>query len=363
LNNSDNEKGAVLPTVPDMNLNDFIDNLPLQDTNKTADKQEFFTIKTANHYIEEAKLKPNPKQLFGDFWFENELCILFSDTNLGKSILAVQIAQQIASGFTSLCHMTATPQKVLYFDFELSDKQFQLRYTDEESGRSYQLSDNLYRVEINPNCDLPEDIPFEKYLMDQIEYAINTTEAKVLIVDNLTYLSAENENAKNALPLMKVLKQLKEKYKLSLLALAHTPKVDLTAPITKNHLAGSKMLINFCDSSFCIGMSATGSGIRYLKQIKVRNCAFQYDTNNIIICEIVKQNSFLQFSFVDYGNEKDHLKAKSGGDDLKQQIIELHNSEPELSHRQIAERLGTNHKKVGRTLLRVDPITCEVTCD
>ena len=33
--------------------------------------------------------------------------------------------------------------------------------------------------------------------------------AKVLIIDNITYLKTETENAKNALPLMKQLKDLK----------------------------------------------------------------------------------------------------------------------------------------------------------
>jgi archaellum biogenesis ATPase FlaH len=315
-----------------------------------AEMQDLFTIKSANNYILEAKLKADPKRLFGDFWFENELCILFSDTNLGKSILAVQIAEQIASGKEYLCKMTAEPQKVLYFDFELSDKQFQLRYTDSETNHSYELSDKLFRVELNPACDIP-DIPFEKYLLNQIEYTINTIGTRILIIDNLTYLSAEQEQAKTALPLMKALKQLKDKYSLSILTLAHTPKVDLSQPITKNHLAGSKMLINFCDSCFAIGMSSKGINTRYLKQIKVRNCAFQYDTNNILVCEILKHDSFLHFSFVDYDSEQSHLKAKSDQqDNLNEQIIELHESEPDLSFRQIAERLGTNAMKVSRTL-------------
>ena len=61
-------------------------------------KPESFIRKTANEWIEEAKNKPAPKMLFSEFWHEGELCILFSDTNLGKTILAVQIADSIASG-------------------------------------------------------------------------------------------------------------------------------------------------------------------------------------------------------------------------------------------------------------------------
>ena len=57
-----------------------------------------FKVKTANKWIEQAKTRPIPKMLFGELWFENELCILFADTNLGKSILAVQIGNSISKG-------------------------------------------------------------------------------------------------------------------------------------------------------------------------------------------------------------------------------------------------------------------------
>ena len=67
-----------------------------------------------------------------------------------------------------------------------------------------------------------------------------------------------------------MLKKIKNKYGLSLLILAHTPKRDATKGITKNDLSGSKMLMNFCDSAFAIGESFQKNGLRYLKQIKVQ---------------------------------------------------------------------------------------------
>lgn len=48
-----------------------------------------FVVKTANQWIEDSKGKQIPRMLFDKFWFEGELCFLFADTNLGKSILAV----------------------------------------------------------------------------------------------------------------------------------------------------------------------------------------------------------------------------------------------------------------------------------
>ena len=79
------------------------------------------TYKKANEWIEEAKLRPNPKKLFGTFWFENEVCILFADTNVGKSILAMQISHSISKGEkVEGFDLESESQKVLYFDFELS---------------------------------------------------------------------------------------------------------------------------------------------------------------------------------------------------------------------------------------------------
>ena len=71
------------------------------------------SIKTANRTILEASLLPTPRALWDSFWYEGELSCLFADSNVGKSILAVQIADRIAR-----------TDNVLYLDFELSEKQF-----------------------------------------------------------------------------------------------------------------------------------------------------------------------------------------------------------------------------------------------
>ncbi len=60
--------------------------------------QSLFKIQTANRWLKDAGQRPAPKMLFGEFWFEGEICILFADTNVGKSILAVQIADALSRG-------------------------------------------------------------------------------------------------------------------------------------------------------------------------------------------------------------------------------------------------------------------------
>ena len=86
-------------------------------------------LKTANNWIKQDSKRPIPKMLFSEFWYEQELCILFADTNVGKTILAVQIADSISRGHPIPgFKLEANAQKVIYCDFELNDKQFQGRY-------------------------------------------------------------------------------------------------------------------------------------------------------------------------------------------------------------------------------------------
>lgn len=335
-------------------LNDITDEL--NGLSIGSENKGLFKVKPASKWIEQAKNRPIPKMLFGEFWHENELCILFADTNLGKSILAVQIGNSISKGeHISGFKLETTKQPILYFDFELNDKQFEGRYSIKNEVKQayeqhYIFDENFIRVELNPDANIPEGCSDEQYLNQSLEQSIIETGAKVLIVDNLTYLRNETEKARNALPLMKQLKALKNRYGLSILALAHTPKRDLTKPITRNDLQGSKMLINFCDSSFAIGESQTDKNLRYIKQIKQRNTEQIYDAENVCVCQIDKPFNFLKFEFVSYGKEWEHLKQQTEHDKeyLDEKILELKKQGRSL--REIGAELNVSHMKVQRVL-------------
>lgn len=322
----------------------------LKELEAETENKGLFSVKSANAWIQQAKNRPIPKMLFGELWFEQELCILFADTNLGKSILAVQIGNSISKGETIKgFKLEAEKQPILYFDFELSDKQFETRYSVNYQNH-YSFDDNFIRVEINQNAEVPEKQSFEDFLNESLERSIIETGAKILIIDNLTYLKNETEKAKDALPLMKHLKALKSKYGLSILALAHTPKRDLSKPITRNDLQGSKMLINFVDSCFAIGESFNDKHLRYIKQIKARNTEIIYDTENVGVCQIGKPNNFLEFEFLNFGTEREHLKQISEKD--REGIIERAKelSQKGYSQRQISSELNISLGAVNKYL-------------
>ena len=143
-------------------MNDFVPSsnvLPLNNEQfANPDKiNNFFIIKTANDTIKEAAQRPDPKPLFLTIWYETQACCLFADSNVGKSILGVQVGAEIAMF-----------QTVLYFDFELSDKQFQLRYTDKTTGKLHEFPQNFYRLEINIE-GIDFDTDFEEAIIKNME--------------------------------------------------------------------------------------------------------------------------------------------------------------------------------------------------
>ena len=320
----------------------------LIDSPKENPNTGLFTVKSANQVIMDAKNRPPRRRLFGQLWYEGENCILYSDTNLGKTILAYQIADAISSGSSILGQaMDAPAQKVAYCDFELSEMQFLKRYSGDD-GSIHHFSPNLLRVEINPDVvNFPSGCSFEDYLKMSLERLVVDHEVRILVIDNITYLGNETEKASFALPMMKWLKDFGRRNNLSILVLAHTPKRAPSSPITKNDLAGSRMMMNFCDGSFAIGGSTKGSQIRYIKEIKQRNEPFRYDSDNVIVCAVEKLNNFLQFRFVEYGSERDHL-TENAKDALVQRAKELQSQGK--TQREIAAQMGVSLGKVNNLL-------------
>ena len=106
------------------------------------------SIKAANEWIKESLKAPDPKMYFYDLIVENENTVIFAASNVGKSILATQIAADIAK-----------TEKVLYVDLELSSKQFQMRYSDSATGKFHVFPENFQRAELDPELMLEEVQP------------------------------------------------------------------------------------------------------------------------------------------------------------------------------------------------------------
>lgn len=325
-----------------------------------AEPGEFFAIRSANEWMRAARSMPVPKKLFGDLWQEGELSIMFADTGKGKSALAMQIADSITRGTPIYpFEMTAKRQKVLYLDFELTCKQFEMRYTaepsSEKSGRltcPYQFSELFKRLELAPETlSIHDGKPFEEAIRAMIGPLIEQSGAKVLIIDNITYLKRIAEGNRETVPLMKELHRLKRKYGISILLLAHTPKRDPRRPLNVNDLQGSKAIANYADNIFAIGQSTHEPADRYIKHIKLRSGEMIYDDSNTPWFRLGKiGRNFLGFRFCGFAAEADLLRepANSPNRELINRVKAMHDGG--MNIRAIANELRLSKSTAHRLL-------------
>jgi hypothetical protein len=301
--------------------------------------RHLFSVATGNRWLELGEREPVSKMLFGEFWHEGELSILFADTNVGKSVLAVQIGNSIAcSKPIAPFAMGAEAARVLYIDFELSTKQFYRRYTHAEGDHNFPV--DFFRAEFCPDNTLDNQYSnYDDHIIEGIGYKIILVKATVLIIDNISCLRGGIENSTVALKLIKHLKALKTDYNLSILVLAHTPKRrNPGIPISTDDMHGSKLLINLADSAFSIGTSAADPHLRYLKQVKQRSTAQIYSEDNVCLCRITKPGDFLQMQFEGNSPERLHLRSR---------LLNQHILAPKVA--EFAAK-GYNQRQIGKQL-------------
>ena len=173
------------------------------------------TIRLASQRLEDARGLSGVKRLFSVIWQSNELHMLFADTGIGKSILAVGLADALSKGNNFLNQENDhDPLTVLYYDFEMSDRQFRRRYSDENSV-DHAFSSRFYIDTI----DVPSLIikhpkkKLDEILFQKIRHDITILNAEVLIIDNLTYLNTfSTQETQVAMETMKRLTELKNEF-------------------------------------------------------------------------------------------------------------------------------------------------------
>ncbi|MEQ1762490.1 MAG: AAA family ATPase [Pyrinomonadaceae bacterium] len=321
-----------------------------------------FLAKPANALLRAAKGKPREeRRLFGDFWLEGEMTVLFGETGCGKSVLAMQIARALTGGpRLEPFEMDVEPGRLGYFDFELSEDQFRKRYTSDVplpngEAEEFPFSDRLIICSAQMLRSLPTGFDsFHDFLIHSIMDIVERFGTKFIIIDNITWLSPNLESSPNAQRLMKTLVQLKNRLRISILLLAHTKKRPPHTPIEIAHINGSKMLSLYVESMFAIGTSRRGKRLRYIKALKHRYTPDRDAETEVATVRIGKEGNFLGFTFQNFTEERTHVGWGYGhaagvhGAEFVQQVKEL--ADHKLTQRQIADQLGVGTTTVNRCL-------------
>lgn len=327
-----------------------------------------FTVKPVEKWLSAARRRPLPTMLFGEFWLEGELALVYGGCGAGKSILAMQIAESIATGRgVGPLAMNATPGNVLYLDFEMSEKQFEMRYAgDAEAGRKY-LKDHykfpknrVFRAEVDLSGDMPEDCRTVEDCIDRmLREELSKRDYKAIMIDDVTFLRKANGHVASMLGLMRRLRRLKAEFGVSVLIVASSRSRREGRPMTIGDLGPGQILSRLADTVVAVAESAMDPEIRYLKQITRRNSRIVYGEGNVPAFMIEKRDgNFLSLGFDGFSGEREHFVRHSCPTIDRRAVYAQQLAALGLAQRDIADRMGISlgsanryvHMKLGADL-------------
>jgi len=285
-----------------------------------------------------------PQSLWHGLWHQGEMCCLFGEPNVGKSVLANMMAYEIAS--------SGLP--VLYIDFENSPHQAAARYhnPNDEHSQLY-IPDNISFVTVNPCLNYRNTRDYSMVL-DAIEREFVTRVTPVVIIDDISHICPLRD-CTAAQEVMRRMRQWIIKYSVSILVIAHAVRHRSACPLTITSLFGASHTAYCFDSIFAIGRDLRDDKCRYIKQLKSRITAINYGDNNVISVKLLKAGNFLCFDILGAGHiERDLLAIPEITDryTLRAEVTRLHNLD--WSARQIANRLSLSHTTINTLIAEIE---------
>lgn len=285
--------------------------------------ESMLEVRPASRWITPPSQQRPRCELFGPLWREGEVATLFGPKSSGKSLLAVQLAEDLASGRKSLTECESPrvskgetlalngqnpkPQNqrptVLLIDFELSEAQFTERYTlppllPGKLPRRPRFK--FKRAALRWDGRVPEAFRgnVNKFLQHSIQTAIEQSEAKIVIIDSLNHLPRNMANAAGATSMLKNLKHQAARQGLSILVLANSkergrprPLLSPTGyrlpptaygtprPLSLRDISAHRSITEIADTVFALGTSTFGPEFRYIKHLASRSTPIAPDAD------------------------------------------------------------------------------------
>ena len=288
-----------------------------------------FIIELMNKCIDEAHKLPPLISLYPEVVLEGDLCIIFGQSGIGKTIYAMQIARYIAEN----------GKRLLYVDCEMTPRQLGNRY------ETANFPPTFLRAEMD------REHPDEDVLKG-IEKAGAKNNVDVVFIDNITALGQSLDRSADAGTLMASLNTLKKKYNWTLVVLNHVPKMfSGNVPLSLSAMQGSAKINQLIDDAIGIAQSSIDPNLVYVKQCKWRNGELTMGADHVAIYERCK-DKYGNLGFVSrgFGTEQEHLSIESGNDrdEMKIRVREL--SGKGMTQTAIAEQLRISQSKVSRLL-------------
>ncbi|MEP6849210.1 MAG: AAA family ATPase, partial [Acidobacteriota bacterium] len=353
------------------------ESLESQASHRSAPERAAFVARAAREWVAELEGTALPGRLLDDLWLEGEMAVCFGESGAGKSVLAVQAADAIASGVPLAIEdgrfdaevdgvkrcgkkAPAEPRTVLYFDLALTKVQFGRRYIMEPdredtefSDYKYEFPDNFVRLQLDLAAETPGQYKTRaEYLLAEIETEIRKRDAKIVIIDSLDRMTEYGIlRSREAAYIMSRLNLLRHELGLSVLVLAQLSRRSDASPLSATRLLTTRTISAFADSVFAIGICRGDERLRYLKHLGSRSTGIIYDSSYLpVLCLWPCETNFLSFQLNGFVDEAEMLDAYSDqqrhdrSDEVKEMAAEG------WKQREIGVRLSMSLGSVNRAL-------------
>lgn len=265
-------------------------NKTCEEYEKELEGFEFMTMNEAMEQVDDDYSKP----LLGPLMHQGDVVGLVAESNVGKTIFAMQLAEFWTSGKFPIAGLEnkAGQQKVAFLSAEMTDTQMKRRYSN-ETGNVYKFSDNLIYVDKN--------LENEEKMKAMVKMVVKKVKPTMIIIDSLCQV-ADSDMTKmtQVKPLIKYFKEIAKENNVTFLIILHTKKrsaVDRKKDkMDKYSLYGSSAITNMFDALWALDQGLR-ENVKILTQVKSRDGEFVFNNDNALIMSIVKDNpsNFLRF--------------------------------------------------------------------
>ena len=152
-----------------------------------------FILRNAKERMDAAKDMEIPNMLMGELIYERTIIMLFSETGLGKSLLAYQFGDAVSRGKSILgLENNTKPQNVLLVDFENGEMVYKKRYNEvtKQNGKESYFNEYPFAFNNFHMCDLEDPDKYQvpktntiEWWFEYIKYKAEVSNSKIVIID------------------------------------------------------------------------------------------------------------------------------------------------------------------------------------
>ena len=212
-------------------------------------------------------------QICDEILLENGTSSISGQSNVGKSILALQFAMCVAMGVPFLTFNVPRPRRVLLVQFEMMDAHMSNRIEKTAKAMLGQYPQHFKRYKDNLRITSVEQIKIFTDQYQAIEGNLMAADPPydVVVIDNL-YSSGAANIAKNdeLTQLMSRIDQLRKEYKCAFMMVSHHKKLEEKRPLEHSMVYGGSYFVNFLDNLIQVANTGRHNQLKVFKITKIR---------------------------------------------------------------------------------------------